>query len=593
VTMIALDLPSSPPPPAEGGADLLPARMLNEFVYCPRLCYLEWVLAEFTDNADTMKGRFEHRRVDRVTGKTPDPGREGGDEAVRAAESAQPSASDDHVGSGEGRTTALMLADPELGIIAKMDTVEFRSDGAVPVDLKKGAVPEIPGGVWSADRVQLCAQGLILRANGYACDQGEVYYAESRSRVRVEFSEQLIEETKQAVLEAKRLVQDPNPPRPLVDSPKCPGCSLVGICLPDEVNYLSRCRSEVKPEDVRRMVPARDDRVPVYAQSQDISLGKDGDKIQIRERGRVVESVRIMDTSQVNVFGNVQITTPLIQTLLREEIPVCYFSFGGWFNGLTQGIGHKNVELRRRQYRAAETPATSLHLAGRFVRGKILNCRTILRRNHKESTRVVLQDLTRLAYAATKAKDLATLLGLEGSAARIYFSTFANGLLRPPNESGLAFDFNGRNRRPPRDPVNCLLSFLYAILTKDATITAVSVGFDPYLGFYHQPRYGRPALALDLMEEFRSLVVDSVVLQLVNTGEIRGTDFTTRAGACSLTAAGRKRVITAYARRLETSVTHPVFGYSVSYRRILEIQARLLGRYLSGEIPEYPTFRTR
>lgn len=162
-----------------------------------------------------------------------------------------------------------------------------------------------------------------------------------------------------------------------------------------------------------------------------------------------------------------------------------------------------------------------------------------------------------------------------------------------PREAEFAFDFQGRNRRPPRDPVNALLSFAYALLAKDFTVTLQAVGFDPYLGFYHAPGYGRPSLALDLMEEFRPIIGDSVVLSVLNTGEVTAGDFITRGGAVALSPTGRKAFLAAYGRRMDTLVSHPVFGYSISYRRVLEVQARLLGRFLSGEIPEYPQFLTR
>ena len=157
----------------------------------------------------------------------------------------------------------------------------------------------------------------------------------------------------------------------------------------------------------------------------------------------------------------------------------------------------------------------------------------------------------------------------------------------------MGFDFDGRNRRPPRDPMNALLSFLYALLTKDWTRALLVAGLDPLLGYYHQPRFGRPALALDLMEEFRPLVADSAVLQILNTGVVTPDDFARTGGAAALLPPARKRVIYAYERRMDQLVTHPVFGYRISYRRILEVQARPFGRFLLGEIDEYPEFRTR
>jgi hypothetical protein len=186
------------------------------------------------------------------------------------------------------------------------------------------------------------------------------------------------------------------------------------------------------------------------------------------------------------------------------------------------------------------------------------------------------------------ARDAAGLLGIEGMAAKEYFGGFARLL-----KEGSPLSIEGRNRRPPRDPVNALLSSVYAMLVKELTVVLHTVGFDPMLGFFHRPRYGRPSLALDLAEEFRPLVGDSVVLTLINNGEVTPGSFVRRAGAVALTDAGRRAVIAAFERRLDTLVTHPTFGYRISYRRVLEVQARLLGRTLLGEIPRYASFCTR
>jgi len=181
---------------------------------------------------------------------------------------------------------------------------------------------------------------------------------------------------------------------------------------------------------------------------------------------------------------------------------------------------------------------------------------------------------------------------VEGAAASRYFQNFS-ALLKSDTDPTMSFDFMGRNRRPPKDPVNALLSFAYAMLTREWTITLSAVGLDPYRGFYHQPRFARPALALDMMEPFRPLIADSVVLMAINNGEVRPTDFIRAAGSCNLTDSGRKRFIAAFERRMQHEVTHPIFKYRISYRRLLEVQARLLTRHLSGEIEEYPNFVTR
>ncbi len=255
-------------------------------------------------------------------------------------------------------------------------------------------------------------------------------------------------------------------------------------------------------------------------------------------------------------------------------------------------MSHKNIALRVAQYDVARDATRCLALARRFVAGKIANSRTLLRRNHRDKPELELRALAQSVQTAEEAGDMPSLLGIEGMAARTYFGRFGE-LLRPPAGNSPAFDFESRNRRPPKDPVNALLSFGYALLTRDWTVTLLSVGFDPYLGFYHQPRYGRPALALDMMEEFRPLIVDSVVLSAVNNGEIGEGDFLQANGAVSLTDHGRKAFLAAYERRLAQEITHPVFGYRISYRRVFEIQARLLARTIQKEIPDLPAFRPR
>jgi len=536
--------------------DLVPARMVNEYAYCPRLCYLEWVQGEFRDSADTVEGRFQHRRVDEGEGQLPteeDMALTDGDDPVKVR--------------------SVTLSGPEVGAIARIDLVEAGLGEAVPVDYKRGEAPAPAYEPWEPEQVQLCVQGLLLRENGYKCEHGIIYFAASRRRVRVPFTATLVDRTVSLIAEMRQCVAGGRLPPPLEDSPKCPRCSLVGICLPDETNLLAG--SAVG--EVRRLIPVRDDAGSVYVQTQGASVGKHGETLQFRQKGAVLEEVRLLDVAQLNVYGNVQVTAQAIREMCSRGIPICHHSYGGWFFGITQGFAHKNIELRLAQYAAAQSGGKSLDLARLFVSGKIRNCRTMLRRNSpRGSVDPALRELTRLASKAGAAGSLDTLLGIEGAAARSYFAGFPS-MLKPKAEALATFDFGSRNRRPPRDPVNALLSFVYSMLVKDLATTVLAVGYDPYLGFYHQPRYGRPALALDLMEEFRPIVADSVVVGLINNGEVSPADFVGGRQACALTTKGRRSVIEAYERRLDTLVEHPVFGYTVSYKRVLEVQARLLG----------------
>ena len=569
--------------------DYLPARMVNEFAYCPRLFFYEWVEGLFADSVDTVEGSIQHRRVDAKATALPD-----------AGELAQ-----------SIHARSVTLASERLRVIAKMDLVEVEGGVVTPVDYKHGHPRDGAEGLelWPSDRAQLAVQGIVLRENGYRCEEGVAYYRKTGQRVRVAFDSTLIAETEALILEAWGLAEAGDIPAPLVDSPKCPGCSLVGICLPDETWLAGGVEVEEpkqltpfdvpqrKPvrREVRAMMTPRNELRPLYLNSQGVKLGKSGTVLQVKDKEKLLQEVRIGEICQVNLMGNVQVTTQAVQALCDAEVPICYFSMGGWFYGITIGLNTKNVFLRRNQFRLAEQEYFARTIARRLVAGKIRNQRTLLQRNHVEPNRQTLAGMKEMAERAEEAASSEELLGIEGNAARMYFGEFA-GMMKPDDVEGaspLPFEMDGRNRRPPRDPVNAMLSLGYSLLTKDLTVACYAVGFDPYVGFYHQPRFGRPALALDLMEPFRSLIVDSAVLTAVNTGMVTARDFVRAGGAVALTAGGRKAFFRAYEMRMDTLVTHPLFEYRVSYRRLLEIQSRLLARVLDGEIGEYPVFTTR
>ena len=575
--------------------DYLTARKINEYEYCPRLFYFEQVEGVFVHNEHTAEGAAQHKRVDKEGGSAPAPGDDSAEPAV---------------------VRSITLSSEEHRVIAKLDLAEFSDGRATPVDYKHGRPMSSTEGVeaWPSDRVQLAVQALALRANGYCCDEGIIFYQKTRQRVRVVFDGETIAEAERAIAGAWRTAAALAIPAPLVDSPKCPGCSLVGICMPDETQLLQDGRTNLGTEqlglfdsareiprkapgrEARLLVAPRVDRRPLYLNSQGLRVGKSGGVLRVKERDKVVQEVRINEICQVNLMGNIQISTQAVQELCQAEKPICYFSQGGWFYGVTTGLNTKNVMLRRAQFRLAEETWFCLRVARKLVAGKIRNQRTLLLRNHIEPPKTELRQMKRLVGHAEVAESLEELLGVEGLAARIYFSLFAGMLKRGDDWEGeprVRFDFQGRNRRPPRDPVNALLSLGYSLLAKDLTVACYAVGFDPMIGFYHQPRHGRPALALDLMEALRPLVADSAVLSAVNTSMISERDFVTAGRAVSLTVSGRKNFFRAYEARMDTLVTHPLFNYRVSYRRLLEIQARLLAKTIEGELEEYPVFVTR
>jgi CRISPR-associated endonuclease Cas1/CRISPR-associated protein Cas4 len=563
---LTLELPA---PPATAETPLVPVRMVNEYVYCPRLAFLEWVDSEWADSGDTEEGRRVHVRVDAGGGKLPAP--------------AEIDDKPDFV------ARSVTLAAEALGIIAKMDLIEGEDGTVTPIDTKKGKRPHVAEGAYEPERVQVCAQALILEDAGYKVTEGAIWYAGSRERVRIALDDGLRASTRSAISNLRLAAAAGRLPPPLVDSPKCTKCSLAGICLPDEVTFFRRGLAP------RPLNPSADTALPLYVQEPGARVTKSGEVLVIESEEKKTE-VSIGDISELVLHGPVSLTTPALGALLREEIPVTYASTGGWVLGHTISTGHRNVAIRIAQSRAAFDERRSLAFARSLVAAKIRNCRVFLRRNFKagdEGERdAAIDALARLADRAMYASTEAELLGFEGEAAARYFRLF-DTMFGVAARDFPEFSFEKRTRRPPADPVNAMLSLGYALLTRTWLAVLSAVGFDPYLGFYHHPRFGRPALALDMMEPFRPILADSTVIQAVNNGEVKPDGFLSAGPAVNLKPHARRAFIAAYERRLDQEVTHPVFGYRVSMRRLLEVQARLLARHLSGEIADYPHYLVR
>lgn len=543
---------------------LLPARMLNEFVYCPRLFYLEWVSDQWASNDDTAVGALAHRRVDMVAGVLPD--------TVDA--------------DFFGRATSVQLSSERLGLLAVIDRVDVGQGRVVPVDVKKGH-PDRDGQPWPADRVQLLVHAALLREAGYVVDEAALFYVETRQRVTVAVTDDALAEMERTVVEARGVAELDQAPAPLVDSPKCPRCSLVGICLPDETNLLLE-RTTVPP---RRILPRDPDHRPVYVTEPGSFVGIRGGRLCVTRNREAVAEVRLIDVSQLCVYGNVQVSTQALTELWSRNVPVLWFSFGGWLRGWATGEPSHHVELRRRQ--VALTATGGYRLAAAMIDGKIRNSRTLLRRNARTEVRPVIDALAKLAEQARAVRSWQELLGVEGAAARLYFDAFTSMIGTEQYSFVADFDVNGRARRPPPDVLNSLLSYTYSLLLKDVVAVCLGVGLDPYLGVLHRPRFGRPSLALDLAEEFRPLIADSTVINAVNNGEIRETHVIRRNAGVTLTKDGRRQLLRAYERRIDATVTHPIFRYRISYRRVLDVQARLLAATMLGEITEYTAMTTR
>jgi CRISP-associated protein Cas1 len=630
---------SGPEPPLESAArktrvsaepQQIPARMLNEFVYCQRLFYYEFVEGVFLESADTLRGGAIHQRVDTGTGALPkakakaDP-----EDAKHEQKPPEPESSSKETSSHDAEpetihSRSVQMGSERLGVVAKMDLVESKAEKGdlftalevCPVDYKAGAPKEAEetNELWDTDKMQLGLQALILRDNGYTCNEGIIYYRTTKQRVRLPITPELENWILQKIADAQRVTTGPIP-GPLLNSPKCVRCSLAPVCLPDETRMLAETEAphaletgeQALPgiEQPRRLIAARDDTRPLYLNTPGYRVGCKNEVLTVKDKDKLIDEVRMRDLSHVALFGNIQISTQAVQALCEQEIPVTYFSMGGWFYGITRGHGLKNIFLRMEQFRLARDDTKCLSLARQFVHGKIRNHRTLLMRNHLEPPEPAILKLKRASEDALAAESVEELLGIEGAAASQYFQQFGGMVKIEDDLPGLGllventkqrtfnFNFSNRNRRPPTDPVNAMLSLAYSMLSKDCTLAALAVGFDPYLGFYHQPRFGRPALGLDLMEEFRPLIAESTVLSCINNRIVTDKDFVRAGQAVNLTAPGRKRFFQTYEQRMSSLITHPLFDYKVSYRRALELQARLLAKTLTGEIADYIPLMTR
>lgn len=351
----------------------------------------------------------------------------------------------------------------------------------------------------------------------------------------------------------------------------------------------------------------------LYLTEQRSTVTLDGETLLIkipydRETDRAARKVRLplIKVSGVIVYGNITLTTPAMAALLERQIDVCFLTRFGKFVGHVNGQTHRHGRLRLEQVRAHDDPSAALHVARVCVRSKLHNQRTqLLRGNRTRQSDTVAQTADAISDMIDRVDALpdcdhtppdpsrpqigtvlGQLIGLEGQGAAAYFKGFAALLAEP-------WEFPGRHRRPPTDPVNALLSYGYTILTNQAIAASQIVGFDPYIGYLHSTQYGKPALALDIIEAFRTPVVDSVVLTVLNNRILTPDDFEETLGAWKLSDRGRKAFLQKYEERMETTIRHPIFKYHASYRRCLELQMRLLSRWLLGELATFRGFHIR
>lgn len=564
-------------------------RNVAEYAYCPRLFYYMQVEGIFIPSSDTAKGVAVHRRVDKPSADL---------EKAEAGE-------DDHERPKIVRS--LVLTSESLGLTATLDLTEILGQTAVPVEYRKGRpkhFPIVPTSddcgdreqlpiqqteAWATDRIQVSLQAILLEDAGYTVNEAIIYYAEEKLRLRIPIDDTLKSEALQTLKDAKQCAEGSRP-LPLVNDSRCLKCSLQPICLPDEVNH-QRAQSLTDEITPRKIWPPCDDGIHVVAQQEGVKVGVRGMELVVNDKnGSTVKTIPITNIESLSLLGSVQITTQAIHTLADMNTPIAFLSQAGRLVAMIDPLDSISAEIRKSQIRKFDCVNVCLELARALVSTKIMNQRTLLLRNHSSLPAGVATDLAKEAKNAAQADSVESVRGHEGQAAAIYFKHFA-GMLKCPLL--VEFDANGRKRRPPPDPVNACLSLAYSMLTHECVAALRLARLEPSIGGFHVSRPGRPALALDLMEPFRPLVADSVVITCFNRGELTEGHFLRTASGCSLTEAGRRSFFNALGRRMDTVVTHPVFEYRLSYRRMIVLHARMIAAWLTGDIPSLEFLTTR
>jgi len=568
---------------------LWPARNVAEYAYCPRLFYFMQVEGVFVPSDDTEKGVALHRRVDK------------------------PSASLEKAKIGEDDperpkvVRSLVLTSESLGLTATLDIAEISGQTAVPVEYRKGRpkyismkpfaddsseIEQSPishPSVWPTDRIHVGLQAILLESAGYTVPEAVIYYAEEKLRLSISVDDSLKTEALITLENAKRCAEGSRP-LPLLNDARCQKCSLQPVCLPDEVNQ-QRAQSLSDEFMPRKIWPPRDDGIHVVAQQDGVKVGVRGMELRISEKnGSAVKTIPLANLESLSLLGSVQITTQAISTLADMKIPIAILSRAGRLVAMIDPLDSVSAEVRRSQIRKLDCKEVCLELARALISAKIINQRTLLLRNHGSLPTGVAADLAKEAKNAARADSLDAVRGHEGQAAAIYFRNFS-GMFKGP--LSLEFDANGRKRRPPPDPINSCLSLSYSMLTHECVAALRLARLEPSIGGFHISKPGRPALALDLMEPFRPLIADSIAITCFNRGELDEGHFFRTASGCSLTNAGRRSFFNALGRRMDTEITHPVFKYRLSYRRMIVLHARMIAAWFMGDVPSLAFLTTR
>ncbi|MFC6013097.1 CRISPR-associated endonuclease Cas1 [Nocardia lasii] len=525
----------------------LPISLVAHHVFCPRRAWLE-AAGESTDTYQMAVGTASHRAVD------------------------NPAA------SRLGTHRAVDIAHRALGIVGRTDVVDDGAAGLKVVEFKATPVRRIPE-VTDAMKVQLALQGECLVEMGHDVSEFGVFFTTHNKYVAVDLTDADKAAAEALVRETRTSVTAPTAPEPLEDDSRCMRCSHVGVCLPDE-----RSQREV----VRRIVVADPDANIVHLATPGSRASVGRGRMKVERRGEQLASVPLERIQGLVLHGNIDLSGALIRELMWRGLTIVWCSGAGRVIGWSHTARTPNGLARVRQHEAAAEGR--IGLSREFIAAKIANQATLLRRNGDAPD--VVRFLRVLQCEVAAAQSLGMIFGIEGEAAARYFGAFTT-MLRGSRSTWFVDQWSGRSGRHAVDPLNVALNYVYGILVAEVIRAVAACGLDPHAGFLHSSNRNKPALALDLMEEFRAPLADAVVLAAINNGELDPDDFSLALGSARLRDSGRKALISAYERRISTEFTHPVFGYKITWRRAVEVQARMVLGYLDGTQNEYVGITTR
>lgn len=527
--------------------EYLPISLVCHTVFCPRRTWLE-ANGEKTDTYQMEAGYSAHRRVD-------SPGQ-----------------------SRPNELRSLTLRSDTHGLVGKADLVHT-DDVSVRLVEYKATPLRKTATVTQAQKVQLALQALCLEESGFLVSGASVRFTDHNRTIPVDLSSHLRETALDYVAQTQEIVESRNAPAPHIDDARCNSCSHLSVCLPDERQQ----------KTVRRRIRAAD------SGGQLLHVTVPGSRVSL-SRGRVriskhKEELATVATEQVDgivVHGNIDISAALLRQMLWRRNPVVWCSSTGRVYGWSQPADGPNGASRMRQHVLFQNGY--LPIAQKMIFAKLQNQATFLRRNSRTTPDTTI--LRELARAALECTDINQLFGIEGEGASYYFSNFG-GLVKIRAMEKYSFEWVGRRGRGATDPINILLNYAYGMLTVECIRALVSCGLDPHAGVLHSSSRNKPALALDLMEEFRPIVADSAVIGMLNKLAFPLRGFSRNGEALRLSDDGRKAIVRSIENRLEEEFTHPTFGYKVTWRRAIEVQARMLLGVIDGTQPSYKGIVTR